>query len=241
MYLPSETLLAIAIVGFYFYDSVALIKYDQYILTHSIKGGYVSFPSRRFQLSGKFLYLYNLLTPFDLGIYFNWPSTEQRLNKKELKVYKDFIHRLLPLRVLATILLVMMVASVFSLLFLNGTNLFIFLFISVYSICLAIAIFILVNKNVLNLSNKECVSLVVDAIACPPFAINVARKIFMRQEITKTPLKFVNQILKKEKFEDFREKLLMKIDEVEVEHDLTKDQMESIKKFKSEVTKIGRI
>lgn len=241
MYLPSETLLAIAILGFYFYDSVALIKYDQYILIHSIMGGYVSFPSRRFQFSGKFLYLYNIFTPFDLVTYFSWPSSEKRFRKRDLIGYEDFIRRLFPLRIMATLLWVLLTASVVSLLFLTGTNLFIFLFASVYSICLVMALSIIFNKKVLNLSNKECVSLAVDAIACPPFAINIPRKIFARQEVTKTPLKFIHRVLSVKKLKDFREDLLMKINEFECESDLSVERIGSLNSFKSEVEKIGRI
>lgn len=241
MYFSTETLLAIAIVGFYSYDSVGLVRYDQYILHNSFMGSYVSFPSRRFQLSGKFLFLYKLLNPFDLISYFKWPTFEKRLNKKEVVLYKDLISELLPLQILTTVLFVLLTIAVASLLFFQDANLFLFLFVSVYSICLAIAIFVFLSRKVFNLSNKECISLIVDAIACPPFAINIPRKIFVRQEVTKTPLKFVHQVLSEKKLKDFRENLLMKISEFESENDLSKEQVDSLKKYKNEVEKIGRI
>ena len=149
-------LLAIAIIGLYFYDSISLVKYNQYMLTHSLMGGYVSFPSRRYQLYGKFLYLYNLVAPFELVTIFSWPTTEERFNRNELRRYDIAVKRLLPFRILATLLWVLLIpVSLLSLLLYPNTRLFIFLFVSVYLLCLTIAILIILNRKSFNLTNKN--------------------------------------------------------------------------------------
>jgi len=205
-------------------------------------GGYVAIPSRRYQLSGKFLYLYNVFAPFELVTIFSWPSTELRFNRNEFLRYKSLIKRLLPLRLLATLLWVLLIPVSFgSLLLYPDTRLFIFLFVSVYLVCLAIAILIVRNRKPFNLTNKDCVSLVVDVIACPPFAINVARKVFLKQEVTKTPLKLIQRVLSKQRFNYFLGNLVIKVNEFESESDLSEDQDHLLKNFKNEVKKIGRI
>ena len=201
--MPSfEVLLVLGVFGFYFYDSFMLLNINELILTRSVKSWSYKFPILGFQLLKKFPFLPNLLTPNVALFQVLWPTNDDNLDSKALDV---FIKSLIPIQmtVIILLLLILIYLPIVAFIYGSGVELLI-LFSTIYIVIASILIYIFTQKNNLHLTNIKFISIAFESIICPPFALNMVRKISLNYSINIDPYIFSNEMF------DTNTKLLFK-------------------------------
>lgn len=186
--LSFEILLIIGVIGFYLYDSIMLLNINELILTRSHKGWFYKFPILDFQLLRKYPLLPNPLTP-DVAIFrTSWPREAQSVNEKELEC---FTQHLRPVQLIVDVLLLLLLIylPVVSLIYGSGSKLLI-IFAMIYLFIAVILKYIFDKKDELHLSKSNFASLAFESIACPPFALNMVRRISLNYPNLGDPVAF---------------------------------------------------
>jgi|TARA_B100000929_G_scaffold232346_1_gene188830 hypothetical protein len=187
--MPSfEVLLVLGIIGFYFYDAFMLLSLNELILLKSSKSWSYKFPTLGFQLLRKFPFVPNLLTPNVALFKVMWPTKDDHLDLKALDV---FIKSLIPIQITEIILffLILICLPIVAFIYGSGVKLLI-VFSAVYVLIVGALIYIFTQKNNLQLTNNKFVSIAFESIVCPPFALNMVRKITLNYSIPTDPYIF---------------------------------------------------
>ncbi len=204
----------IGIIGFYIYDSLNLVFHNQIVFTEASKEWHAIFPSNRFRFASKFIYLANIFMPFQSVFLFSWPTTEKRPDRIQLNTLNKFLNSLIIFRILSVILWLTLIIIFPPILLMYGTifNLAA-LMVVVYLSAIFIVFFLWRFKKRLNLSDKDFFSIALDVLACPPFGINVVRKITLKQKLTFTPIEFAKKQLTKKNYLLFAHALNEKLED----------------------------
>ena len=204
--MPSfEVLLVLGVFGLYCYDSLMLLNFNELIFIRFKKKWSYKFPILSFQLLRKFLFLPNLLTPNISLFQVFWPSSDQDVNFKEFDI---FIKSLIPVQVISVMLLVLMFVClpIVAFRYGSGINLLI-VFFAIYILIISILIYLFTQKNNLKLSNTKFVSIAFESIVCPPFALNIVRKISLNYPINVDPYIFSKKMFDEPTKRSFKHRL----------------------------------
>lgn len=165
-----------------------LLSINELLLTQSHKGWFYKFPELSFQLLRKYLLLPNPLTP-DVAIFrTSWPKRSQSIDKTRLD---GFVQALEPIQSIIGVLLLLLFIylPVIALVYGSGAKLLI-IFGMTYLFIFVILIYVFNNRDRLCISNSRFVSLAFEAVACPPFALNIVRKISLNYSNIGDPVSF---------------------------------------------------
>ena len=204
----------LGVIGFYIYDSLSLLFHNQIVFTEASKTWGFTFPSSRFRLGSRFIFLCNVFMPFQSVFLSSWPCVEKAVEIKQLNTLNKFLNTLILFRLLSVILWITLILILPPILLMYGTiyNLLTLLAVTYLIILLMILLLRLLRKK-LNLTNKDFVSIAFDILACPPFAINVVRKITLKQKFTFTPIEFSKKRLSQKERLFFKYALSERIEE----------------------------
>jgi hypothetical protein len=188
-----ELLLPIGAITFYLLDSAALLYGNEFIFTLRSEQWAWSAGSDVI-LRGRRLYLPNPLTPQLLTIRTAW-SEQQLGDRAENSANIATLQQTLrPVAILSQLLLFMVVIALPAVIALLGTGAAL---LAVFGLCYLSAltmIGLLYRRRArLSISNRQFVGLALDSLLCPPFAINLVRKIGLRQNLVADPAVFANE------------------------------------------------
>jgi hypothetical protein len=185
-----EFWLPIGAIAFYLYDSAQLLWHNELLFVRAGRRWRVEGPST-ISLSGRRVYLPNPLLPQRPGFKIHWSLAEERAAPAALP--DEFLRALKPIGVVA-LLLAWMLVLLPLVSWTLGTSLALLLLFAAYYLFVLVALgFMLWRRRALQLSGGACASLVFDALACAPFAVNLARKIALRRGLDGDPLLFAGQ------------------------------------------------
>ena len=204
--MPSfEALLVLGVFGLYCYDSFMLLNFNELIFIRFKKKWSYKFPILSLQLLRKFPFLPNLLTPNVPLFQVFWPSRDQGLNINELNT---FIKSVLPIQIISVLLLLLMFVClpIVAFRYGSGINLLI-VFFAIYILIISILIYLFTQKNNLKLSNTKFVSIAFESIVCPPFALNIVRKISLNYPINVDPYIFSKEMFDEPTKKSFKYRL----------------------------------
>ncbi len=206
-----ETLLVLGVLLFYLYDSLMLLNINELIIQKSFKKWSYRFPVFGLQILRKFPLVMNLLMPNFLVFNLSWPSPKEEIDSDKLET---LIQSLLPLQTIASLLLLLIifVLPVVAFLFDSGPQL-LALFMLIYLLIFFSVCYLIICRDSLGLSGLKASSIAFECILCPPFAINIARKVSVNYEIGSDPLDCSKMLFDKQTFELFKADLtsLLKI------------------------------
>ena len=209
--MPSfEVLLVLGVFGLYCYDSLMLLNFNELIFIKSKLNWSYRFPILSFQLLRKFPFLPNLLTPNVLLFQVFWPSSDQGLNIKELNT---FIKSVLPIQIMSVLLLLLMFICLPIIAFTYGSSVkLLIIFSAIYCLIVCILIYIFNQKYKLKISNTKFLSIAFESIVCPPFALNLVRKISLNFPINVDPYIFSKKMFDEETKKSFKKNFCIIID-----------------------------
>jgi len=187
-----EILLILGVFCFYVYDSILVLASNEFIIYKSeSKWSYV-YPGYNWRFLKKTLYVPNIFRP-DLALFSaHWRFRTQHDNRtvscnqlmefiSHFKYYLWFLYCLMFICLPAVIYLYgqgIMLLSLFFLVYLN----IIFILLIVWK-----------NKKLLLLDNVNLAKICFESLACPPFALNIIRKITINIPVVCDPLIFAEQ------------------------------------------------
>jgi len=185
-----ELLLPVGAIAFYLFDSAALLYGNEFIFTLK-SGSWVWSAGSDFILRGRRLYLPNPLTPQRLSFRTAWSESQLNEGAGDASRISELQRNLRLLGFLELFLLVLIALIMPVVLALLGTGVALLaVFAACYGTVLVMIGFLIRNRARLGLSTRQLVGLSLDGLLCPPFGINLVRKITLRQNPVGDPVAF---------------------------------------------------
>jgi hypothetical protein len=180
---PIEILLPLGAVGFYVLDSILWLYGNEVVFVR--KGGrWRHQTGSDWLLFGRRIYLPNPLTP-NVPIWRAcWSEGVRSGPVTNLMVLEEDLRKIWPLRVIVVALMVLIVVGLPVVLVTLGQGLvLVCLFLAAYTLAAMGVGWLWWRRRRLGLSNRVCLRLTIDALACPPFAVNLVRKLSLLREL----------------------------------------------------------
>ena len=231
-----ETLLVLGVLLFYLYDSLMLLNINELIIQKSFKKWSYRFPVFGLQILRKFPLVNNLLMPNFLIFNLSWPSHKEEIDSDKLET---LIQSMLPLQIIASLLLLLIifVLPVVAFLFDSGPEL-LTLFIFIYLLIIFSVCYLFICRDSLGLSGLKISSIAFESILCPPFAINIARKVSLNYEIGSDPIDCSKMLFDKQTFELFKSDLTSLLKTNMKYHEKDSTRYTELKSYLNDITKI---
>ena len=235
--MPSfEASLVLGVLFFYLYDSLMLLNVNELIVQKSFKKWSYRFPIFGLQILRKFPLVMNLLMPNFLVFNLSWPSPKEEIDSDKLET---LIQSMLPLQIIASLLLLLIifVLPVVAFLFDSGPEL-LTLFIFIYLLIIFSVCYLFICRDSLGLSGLKISSIAFESILCPPFAINIARKVSLNYEIGSDPIDCSKMLFDKQTFELFKSDLTSLLKTNMKYHEKDSTRYTELKSYLNDITKI---
>lgn len=234
--MPSfEASLVLGVLFFYLYDSLMLLNVNELIVQKSFKKWSYRFPIFGLQILRKFPLVNNLLMPNFLIFNLSWPSHKEEIDSDKLET---LIQSMLPLQIIASLLLLLIifVLPVVAFLFDSGPEL-LTLFIFIYLLIIFSVCYLFICRDSLGLSGLKISSIAFESILCPPFAINIARKVSLNYEIGSDPIDCSKMLFDKQTFELFKSDLTSLLKTNMKYHEKDSTRYTELKSYLNDITK----
>jgi hypothetical protein len=209
----SELLLLAIFGGLYLYDSALLLYANEAVLIPRRRGGWiVGFGSNRTTLKGRELYVPNPFFPNRPQYRLTWkyggssdliaPSWEQ--SQPPLKVFASLVFGLfissfclLPIAMFGK----------------GGDFLILMTFFLIYAHVILIVILLWLKREQIGLTNKEFFAIAFDFFICPPFALNVVRRLSLRLSVKEDLVSAAKRFQSQSNWKLTKTELISRIDE----------------------------
>lgn len=195
-----ETLLIVGAIGFYLYDSIELLHINEFALLRDDERWRYVYPTFRWQILRRFPFMPNPFRP-DVEIHLvSWSAraSTRRRSARRLRVFESQIK---VLRHSARVLFAMIFLILPLVLLIYGSGLqLLLLFTCVYGTIVVVAFRLYCNRRPLQLTPRRLLVLSFECLACPPFAVNVLRKVTYRSAVIGDPIPFAMRVLDRDAF-----------------------------------------
>jgi hypothetical protein len=235
-----ELLLPIGAVGFYLFDSAALLYGNEFIFTlHSDR--WTCSEGSDLILRGRRLYLPNPFTPQRLSFRISW--SELKLDEPAGDVAKILALRrnLRPLAILDQLLLILIVFAMPAVIAFLGTGAAL---LAVFGACYLVALVLIGllyrRRSHLGLTTRQLLGLSLDSVLCPPFAINLVRKIALHQSLVGDPVAFAKVNFAPQDFADLVAAIFKRLDLDMGELDRAEEQWAQLQAYREHLMSISK-
>ena len=181
MILHDGLLLLGGVVVLYLYDSALLLYHNELVLVGR-RGGWRVSGGSAFELSGRHVFLPQPFCPHQSLFRLNWP--EQGMvegNAKPVRSHRVFVALELIAPWTLLLLVLFVVGLPYALFASHDTAGLLAWIVAVYVVIIAMLLHVYRYRKALNLSGRAVAAIALDALLCAPFALNVVRKISLRQ------------------------------------------------------------
>lgn len=234
--LSFEALLVLGVLLFYLYDSLMLLNVNELIVQKTFKKWSYRFPVFGFQILRKFPLIMNLLMPNFLMFILSWPSPKEEIDSGRLEI---LIKSLLPLQIIGFLLLLLIIFVIpfVAFIFDSGPQL-LTLFMLIYLLIFISICYLFIYRDPLGLSSLKLSSIAFECILCPPFAINIARKVSMSYEIGSDPIDCSKMLFDKQTYKLFKSDLTSLLKTNMKYHEKDSARYNELKSYLNDITKI---
>ncbi|NZA27756.1 hypothetical protein H0E84_15360 [Luteimonas sp. SJ-92] len=185
----AELLLAVAVAALYLQDSALLLHYDEAVVTRAGRGWRVAI-GPALELGGRQLYLPNPLTPQRVHFRASWLGAEADAGAPDAQRLQPFLAALRAPGAACVALLGLLAALPAALLFYPHALLLAALLFLVYA-TIGLQLALLARaRTTLGLERRELAALAVEALLCPPHAVNLVRRLGLRRGFGGDPVAF---------------------------------------------------
>ncbi|MFW1780686.1 hypothetical protein ACG9XY_08850 [Acinetobacter seifertii] len=213
MHLSLESLLVLGIVGFYIYDSTYLYFYNEFIIKKGLKHSFkAQFISKKLNFLNKYLVIFEFFLPYQLVFKCSWRLNDfknQVLSREDIENIQLITATLKPLQFVNIILfiLILILLPIIFLLKLNYVILAITI-TTIYFLNLINIFYVISKRKKLKLSWSKVSQLALDTFLCPPFSLNLLRKISLNYAVKSEGTLLAKQILTKKGYQEFLNNIL---------------------------------
>lgn len=220
MSISFDILIIIGIVGFYIYDSAYLYFYNEFNIHKGLGSRFKSqLISRQFNVSHKYLFIPNLLLSHQLLFKCIWKikDPEPALHTHDINHLKNISQTLKPLQWVNIIVFILTVAVLPCLIaFKAGYLAVAIILVVIYSLNLISILFVIVKRKKLQLSWLKIMQLLLDALLCPPFALNLLRKISLNYHAKTDGILLAAQLLNPQQYQQLLDEILLNIQALKI-------------------------
>ncbi|MCE1270358.1 MAG: hypothetical protein LWW88_02115 [Acinetobacter sp.] len=206
MHLPFDILIVIGIVGFYIYDSAHLYFYNEFNITKGIRPIFnFQHISKMLNFFNKYLVIPNLFLSHQLIFKCAWKikniSSPTHLDSEgNIKIISKTLQ---PLQFLNILLFWLTIGILPILIIFKFGYIALTITLSlIYLLNLVSIIFVIIKRKVLQLSWSKVMQLLLDILLCPPFALNLLRKISLNYNIETEGTVLAAQILNTKNYQN---------------------------------------
>ena len=187
-------------LALYLLDASLLLYGDELVFARA-RGGWRNLAVSESLVFRRRVLLPNPLTPYVPLRRVCWSDQDSGTAQPQPDAARDFLRALRPLQIGVVILLLLIAVALPAVLLAYGQGLPLLMLLAlVYALNLGMAIWLWRQRAALGLAVRSCTILTVDLLACPPFAINLVRKITMQQPLPGDPLLFARERFSAEGF-----------------------------------------
>ncbi len=241
MILPFESLLVLGAVGIYVFDSSVLMCANEMMIVCKRRSREIALPNSRFELLRKFPYIPNPFTPHIGLIKTIWYPTVTSANGYDNATLAELQACLRPVGAATVSLLAMLLIALPFALFVARTQLsFLILLAVIYMHVFFILTVVFARRHKLRLEKWAFAKLAFDSLACAPLAVNVVRKIYLRQSLCNNTLAVVADICGRDAVVGIAPKLLFSVDEMLEHAEENNAEKASLEQFKSALQKFKK-
>lgn len=184
-----ESLLALALVGFYVQDSALLLYADEVVVTSAGRRWRMSLGNA--EMGGRYLFVPNPLLPGRVLFRAVWMEGRETREAAAPGELQEFVAHARVLGAGCTALgILLLVAVPVALVLFPHAGLLLVLLCSVYAAIALLLGYLMHARTGLQLSRKEVASLAVDSLLCPPHAVNLVRNAGLARGLGADPLRF---------------------------------------------------
>ncbi|RZF56866.1 hypothetical protein EXE30_01000 [Acinetobacter halotolerans] len=215
MSLSFDILITIGIVGFYIYDSAHLYFYNEFNIQKGLGSTFKSqLLSRQLNIFHKYLFIPNLWFSHQLLFKCAWKikDSDPTIHPHDIIHLKNISQTLKPLQWVNILLFVLTLAVLpFLITFKAGYLTLAIILVIIYSLNLISILFVIVKREKLQLSWLKIMQLSLDALLCPPFALNLLRKISLNYHTKTDGILLAAQILDPQQYQILLDNILLDI------------------------------
>jgi hypothetical protein len=236
---PFELLLPLGVVAFYLFDSSQMLYANELIFTLS-NGRWDFSAGTGLILFGRHLYLPNPLTPQLAGFRVSWSDAPRERDMTGAAAVRELEQQLWLQKDLARGLLVTLLLALPLMLAWRGAGLeLLVVFALGYTLSIIIMIDVIRRRRALHLSRRKLWSLSFDAIACPPFAINMVRKLSALHALPDDAIVFARSEFPPEVFKKLLLRIVERLDQEIAIKDVASADGERLRAFRQELQSLS--
>jgi hypothetical protein len=239
--LPFELMLVLGAIAVYVFDSSMLLCTNEMVIVHKWPKCTISLPSSRWELLRKHPYIPNPFTPHHGLIRTTWyPKAEINAGYDSARLL-EMDKCIRPIQAVTLSLLTLMVFALpFSLLVARTHFAFLIVIAAIYSHIIFMLVIIFFRRQTLRLAKREFAKLAFDSLACAPLAINVIRKLYLRQSLSSNTLAFMKEVCGGAAVAEFATQLTRRVDEMQNGFDDGSIEANNLAHFKRQLQKFTK-
>lgn len=181
MTLHDGLLLLGGVVMLYLYDSALLLFHNELVLVGRRRGYDVSAGSA-FELGGRHVFMPSPFFPHQLLFRVNWPEHGAPAHKAPMLRVRRVQVALAAMAYWVLLLLTLFAVGLpYVLLVARDVHLLLVWIAAIYAVIAIMLMHVYRYRKALNLSHRAVAAVALDALLCAPFALNIVRKIGLRQ------------------------------------------------------------
>lgn len=181
----------LGIVGFYLYDVALMLHKGELALVRTGSGWHAT-AGADLTLFGRYPAMPGMLSPGAAVFLLNWDGPSGKPSTPNSRVLETTWPLRWPARLQASVLFVLVPLG----LFINLAAEWMLALLGVlYALSAASMLYVLSKREALQLSGKALASIAFDVLACPPFAINLVRRITLSSSRLLCGREFASQVL----------------------------------------------
>ena len=214
-----EYWLVLGLFSLYLYDLTRFVGFNDILFTQGFKKVFsVQLGSQQTACAKKYLYFARPLQPHQLIFQLKWQLQPRQISADTLLQLTEFDHRLKILKTLQPWILIngllTLVLFPICLLFLHNIFVLAVLVILIYSLNLSLFLAVFRKRKVLQLNSKQSLNFILDALFCPPFALNLLKKLSLQLSPSLDALSFAQLYLNPMQLCHIQQTILEDIDEL---------------------------
>lgn len=225
MFIPIDYLFIMSLVGLYLYDSAILCFYNNIFICKGIRKHFkYQCISLNFSFGKKFVLMPSLIFPYQLLFKGHWQLHNRSITNldQDLLNIKKITQLLKPLQFINIILFIatILLLPVFIILEFSYLLLALLIF-GIYLLNLLNFTYIVLKRKSLHLSKRHLFQFLLDVLFCPPFSLNILRKISLNYAIHTDSIILNQHLLQRPQYIQFLDKISQNIEVLKSNYEIS--------------------
>lgn len=195
MTISVETLLIAGILCFYLFDSAILLYSNEIVITEH-KGRFFASTGSNLQIRGRYFYMPGPHTPHHALFKGSWTWNDLGSGKEFVPHLLHFTEALAVSKKACLLLAFLLLVALPVLLLSSASPLLLLVLLGLVYLSIAVAVYSCWTRRLdLELTKRDVALLAAEAFCCPPFAINLVRKLCQKRGLRQDALTLAERLM----------------------------------------------